>query len=238
MFNSTDNRIKIVADAVASSAFWIVKKRYAMLKVYNIEDNKDTNDMEIKGLDVVRSSYPKKFRDFMKSVLDDILRGTSNTELNKKMLEFKRTMKTFNLEDIAKNTSVRFAGKKAPFINFDPPGRQVFNFIKGSTAQCKASLAYNDMLKHYDIKNTEPIMTGGKIKWAYLKPNPFGLDGLAFKDDGHDPKVIMDFIYMYIDRTKIWNAELERKLKDFYTALKWELYNEDSDTINKFFTSN
>ena len=81
-------------------------------------------------------------------------------------------------------------------------------------------------------------MTGGKIKWAYLKPNPFGLDGLAFKDDGHDPKVIMDFIYMYIDRTKIWNAELERKLKDFYTALKWELYNEDSDTINKFFTSN
>jgi hypothetical protein len=236
MFNSTDNRIRIAPDVVASAAFWIKKKKYAMHKVYSMEENKDMNDIEVKGLDVVRSSYPKKFRDFMKSVLEDILRGTSNDELNKKVLTFKRTMKEFELEDVAKNTSVRFVGKTEPFTNYDPTDRSPFNCIKGAPAQCKAALAYNDLLKHHGVMTTEPIMSGGKIKWAYLKPNPFGIDGLAFKDDGTDPKVIMDFIHTYIDRTKIWNAELEKKLKAFYVALRWELYSDDIETINKFFT--
>ena len=234
MFNSTDNRIVIAADVVASSAFWIIKKRYAMLKVYNMEEGKDMNDIEIKGLDVVRSSYPQKFRVFMKSVLDDILRGTSNDELNTKVLTFKRTMKTFELQDIAKNTSVRFAAKKPPFTNFDPHDRDPFNFIKGSTAQCKAALAYNDMLKYYKIKTVEPILSGGKIKWAYLRANEFGLDGIAFKDDGFDPKIVMDFLHRHIDRTQIWNAELEKKLKMFYSAMNWELYNENMEKLNKF----
>jgi DNA polymerase elongation subunit (family B) len=235
-FNSTDNRIKIAADVVAQAAFWIVKKRYAMLKVYNMELSKDTNDIEIKGLDVVRSSYPKKFRDFMSSVLEDILRGTSNKDLNKKILDFKSTMKEFNIEDIAKNTSVRFMSQTENKVDFDPKSRELFRFIGGSPAQCKAALAYNDMLKKYNIKDTEPIMSGGKIKWVYLKDNQFGLDGLAFKDDGKDPKIVMDFINQYVDRNKIWDAELEKKLKDFYAALKWDMYSVDAEAIDAFFS--
>jgi DNA polymerase elongation subunit (family B) len=233
MFNSVDNRIKIAPDVVAKSAFWIVKKRYAMWKVYNMELNKDVDAVEIKGLDVVRSSYPKKFRDFMSSVLTDILRGTSNKELNKKVADFKVSMKDFNLEDVAKNTSVNFVSKKK--TDYNPVTRDPFNFIKGSPAQCKAALAYNDTLKKFDLVETEPIMSGGKIKWVYLKNNPFGLEGLAFKDDGTDPKTVMDFITKYIDRTAIWNAELEKKLTAFYEALKWEIYSEDQQVIDTFF---
>lgn len=236
MFNSTDNRIKIASDVVAKAAFWVVKKRYAMHKVYNMELNKDVDEIEIKGLDVVRSSYPKKFRDFMKSVLEDILRGTSNKELNSKIGEFKSTMAEFNLEDIAKNTSVKFISNTEAKINFDPKHRELFNFEGGSTAQCKAALAYNDMLKKYEINETEPILHGGKIKWVYLKENPFGLTGMAFKDDDKDPKIIMDFINQYIDRTAIWNAELEKKLNDFYNAMRWEMYSEDAETIDQFFS--
>lgn len=236
MFNSSDNRIKIAPDVVARSAFWIVKKRYAMLKVYNMELGKDINDIEIKGLDVVRSSYPKKFRDFMSSVLEDILRGTDKKDLDKKVLDFKGQMKNFNLEDIAKNTSVRFLSKTEPQIDFNPKTRDLFHFVDGSTAQCKAALAYNDLLKRHNLSDTEPIMDGGKIKWAYLKNNPFNLDGLAFKDDGKDPKVIMDFINTYIDRNRIWDAELEKKLVNFYEAMKWDLYSEEAETIDQFFS--
>jgi DNA polymerase elongation subunit (family B) len=235
MFNSTDNRIKIAPDVVAQAAFWIVKKRYAMLKVYNMELGKDTNDIEIKGLDVVRSSYPKKFRDFMSSVLEDILRGTDKKQLDKKILDFKSSMKSFNLEDIAKNTSVRFIANTDAKTDFNPKDRELFHFVDGSTAQCKAALAYNDMLKRYNLTETEPIMSGGKIKWAYVKSNPFGLDGLAFKDDGKDPKIVMDFINQYIDRNRIWDAELEKKLKHFYEALNWTLYSEDEEAISEFF---
>ena len=236
MFNSTDNRIKIASDVVAKSAFWVVKKRYALLKVYNMELNKDVDDIEIKGLDVVRSSYPKKFRDFMKSVLTDILNGVPNEEVNKKVVEFKSKMGEFALEDIAKNTSVKFIGNTELQTNFDPKDRAPFNFMDGSTAQCKAALAYNDMLKKFDLTETEPIMHGGKIKWVYLKENPYGLSGMAFKDDSKDPKVIMDFIDNNIDRNKIWESELEGKLSDFYTALRWSMYSENAAAIEQFFT--
>lgn len=236
MFNSTDNRIVIAADVVAKSAFWVVKKRYAMLKVYNMEESKDLDDIEIKGLDVVRSSYPKKFRDFMKGILTDILLGTSNKIVSAKIVAFKETMKDFELEDIAKNTSVKFISNTEAKTNFDPKDRQPFNFEGGSTAQCKAALAYNDMLRKYELNDTEPILHGGKIKWVYLKENPFGLSGMAFKDDGKDPKVIMDFIHKYIHRTKIWDAELEGKLTDFYTAMRWDMYSENNAVIEQFFS--
>ena len=236
MFNSTDNRIKIAADVVAQSAFWVVKKRYALRKVYNMEESKDIDEIEIKGLDVVRSSYPKKFRDFMKGILTDILQGTPNKIVNAKIVTFKDTMKDFELEDIAKNTSVKFISNTEAKINFDPKHREPFNFEGGSTAQCKAALAYNDMLRKYELNDTEPILHGGKIKWVYLKENPFGLSGIAFKDDGKDPKVIMDFIHKYIHRTKIWDAELEGKLTDFYTAMRWDMYSENNATIEQFFS--
>ena len=236
MFNSTDNRIVIAADVVAKSAFWVVKKRYAMLKVYNMEESKDLDDIEIKGLDVVRSSYPKKFRDFMKGILTDILLGTPNKIVNAKIVAFKETMKDFELEDIAKNTSVKFISNTEAKTNFDPKDRQPFNFEGGSTAQCKAALAYNDMLRKYELNDTEPILHGGKIKWVYLKENPFGLSGMAFKDDGKDPKIIMDFIHKYIHRTKIWDAELEGKLTDFYTAMRWDMYSENNAVIEQFFS--
>jgi len=236
MFNSTDNRIVIAADVVAQSAFWVVKKRYAMRKVYNMEESKDIDEIEIKGLDVVRSSYPKKFRDFMKGILTDILQGTPNKIVNAKIVTFKDTMKDFELEDIAKNTSVKFISNTEAKINFDPKHREPFNFEGGSTAQCKAALAYNDMLRKYELNDTEPILHGGKIKWVYLKENPFGLSGIAFKDDGKDPEVIMDFIHKYIHRTKIWDAELEGKLTDFYTAMRWDMYSENNATIEQFFS--
>jgi DNA polymerase elongation subunit (family B) len=238
MFNSTDNRIKIAADVVAEAAFWIVKKRYAMKKVYDMELHKDIDKVEIKGLDVVRSSFPKKFRAFMESVLMQILRNTPKKEVDLFVLDFKKQIKTFNIEDVAKNTSVKFKSNETAKeqIDFNPKSRDAFHFIGKSTAQCKAALAYNDLLKHHSWKDTEPILHGAKIKWVYLKENPFALDGLAFKDDGKDPAFIMEMINMYADRNQIWEKELVKKLTAFYEAMSWEIFREEQATIDNFFS--
>ena len=236
LFNSTAHRIRIADDVVAKAAFWIVKKRYAMHKVYNMELNKDVDDIEVKGLDVVRSSFPKRFQGLMKDVLKDILDGVDKAKIDKRILEFKAMMSQFPIEEVAKNTSVRFTSKTEPPVDFNPKSREAFSFIKGSPAQCKAALAYNDVLKKFEIKETEPIMSGGKIKWVYLRSNPFGLDGLAFKDDGKDPKIVMDFISEYVDRSKIWEAELQKKLAAFYEAMRWTMFNVDSEKIDEFFS--
>lgn len=238
LFNVTKHRIRIAEDVVASSAFWLAKKRYAMRKVYNMELNKDADELEIKGLDVVRSSFPKRFRSLMKDVLDDILAGRDKTSLDKRILDYKAEMSGFPVEEVAKNTSVKFmtSEKAKEKIIFNPKGRTPFTFIKGSTAQCKAALAYNDILKKFELKETEPIMSGGKIKWVYLRDNPYGLDGLAFKDDGKDPEMILRIVNEYVDRKKIWEKELQKKLIDFYDALRWQIFNVDDEKISEFFT--
>lgn len=234
MFNSSLNRIVIAADVVAAAALWTSKKHYAMLKVYDMELKKDIDKLDVKGMDAVRSSYPKKFREFMSIILMDILRSTNKKDLDEKILKFRDEMKNFELNEIAKNTGVKFLSKDG--VNYDPKSRSSFVFLKGTTAQAKAALAYNDMLKKYEIMDTEPILSGGKIKWVYLRENPLFLDALAFKDDGKDPKIIMDFLEKYVDKSKIWEKELQKKLADFYSAVKWDIFSIDGAKIDEFFS--
>tara|TARA_Y100001938_G_scaffold108403_1_gene148188 strand:- start:287 stop:712 length:426 start_codon:yes stop_codon:yes gene_type:complete len=107
------------------------------------------------------------------------------------------------------------------------------NTVKSTPVHVKASLKYNDLLKHFDLNNIEPIRDSSKIKWTYLKSNPYGIEALAFK--GYDdPDKILDFIKEYIDHDKLFDGAMEKKIKMFYGALGWDLVDKES-TIEKFF---
>ena len=95
----------------------------------------------------------------------------------------------------------------------------MFRFIKGTPAHVKAATAYNQLLSHFKVEmKFEPLKGGDKIKWVYLKQNPFGLDAVAFTGY-NDPKEIKDLIETYIDYDKIFERELLKKLED-YNKLK------------------
>jgi DNA polymerase elongation subunit (family B) len=239
MFFAKDNQIKIAEDVIASTAIWVAKKRYAMNTVFDMEDGKDVdNKLKVLGIDTVRSSFPKKFGEFLTLFLKMILKKTPKAEMDKYVLDFKSHINELKPNEIAKNTSVHFTGKSGEErVNFDPKDREPFRFIKGSNAQTKGALAYNDFLKKIGKeKIVEPIFDGAKIKFVYLKDNPLGLDVLALKDDGTDPKEILDFIKTYIDPEEIFKAELQNKLVDFYGALKWEIFNENAAKAEEFFS--
>jgi hypothetical protein len=229
VFNVNKHRIKITEDVIASTGFWVAKKRYALLKVYDMEKRKDViskdgkpGKLHIKGIDVVRTGYPKKFRTFTENILEMILRKERKKVIDDRILEFKASMKDLNIEDIAKNTSVKFIsqdGKK----DYNPSDRRLFRYTSGSPAQVKAALFYSDLLKHWKLnKKVEPIHHGQKIKWVYLKNNEFGLDCLALKADGTDPDEILEFINKYIDRNALYEHELKSKLGEFYDVLQWK----------------
>jgi len=75
-----------------------------------------------------------------------------------------------------------------------------------------------------------------KIKWVYLIENDYGIDALAMKADGTDPKEILDFIEKYIDRKLMYQKELKSKLEDFYNVLKWNYPDQYSmNTMNIIF---
>ena len=91
-------------------------------------------------------------------------------------------------------------------------------------------------MKHFGVfKKYEPISEAEKIKWVYLKQNPYGLDGVAM-NGYNDPPQIMELINTYINHDKIFERELLKKLEDFYGALDWGEVLSSTKTAEKFFS--
>ena len=66
-----DHRFEIKQEMIAKSAFWVTKKRYGQWIIN--DGGLEVEKLDVKGLDIVRSSFPPAFRDFMTKVLKAIL---------------------------------------------------------------------------------------------------------------------------------------------------------------------
>jgi DNA polymerase elongation subunit (family B) len=215
-FNCDSHRLHIKGESVASTGFWVTKKRYALDKVYDLETNQDVNKMVVKGLDVVRSSFPKAFREFMRQLLTDILKGTPKDAIDQHILEFKASLDDRNFLDIARNTA---ANNISEYVLDNVLGLKAAK--KSTPAHVKAAITYNRLLDHFGVKDRfEPIRDGEKIKYVYLKKNPLQLETIAVKGY-QDPPEIIEYIKEHIDTDALFDNELKNKLDDFYTALKW-----------------
>jgi DNA polymerase elongation subunit (family B) len=227
------HRFEIKKEYISKAGFWVAKKRYAQWMI--LKNGIPCDKLDVKGLDVVRSSFPKAFQDFMAKMLKEILMGKTNEEINESLLEFKKSLPNLSINKIAKGGAIKELSKYDKGKWKKDSGLAIANFEKGTPAHVKAGITYNRLLKFFECPfKYEPIRDGEKVKWVYLKSNPLGIDTLAFRDY-NDPIEILDFINQYVDRDGIYKAELENKLTDFYNALKWEMASADSQNAKKFF---
>ena len=227
------HRFEIKKEYISKAGFWVAKKRYAQWMV--LKNGIKCDKLDVKGLDVVRSSFPKAFQKFMSTMLKDILMGKDNAYIDETLLTFKKSLPSLPVNNIAKGGAIKELSKYDNGTWRKDSGLAIANFEKGTPAHVKAGIAYNRLLKFFDCPfKHEPIRDGDKVKWVYLRQNPLGLDTVAFKDY-NDPKEIMDFVEQYIDRDMIFKAELENKLDDFYNALKWQKASASAQTAKKFF---
>jgi hypothetical protein len=237
MFNVTNHALEIKQEIISTTGFWLAKKRYAQWRINengkNITDDK--HKLEVKGIDVVRTSFPAKFRSFLEEILKMILAKKPKDEIDKKILDFQSALKDFTVMELAKNTSVKFRSQDGKH-DYNPKSRQPFSIVLGTPAQAKAAIYYNDLIRKFNLhKNFENIHSGSKIKWVYLRNNPYNMDCLAFKADGTDPDKIMEMINIYIDRKGLYDHELKKKLEDFYSVLGWEIPSQGSIKAAMFF---
>jgi len=224
--NTATHRWQIKQEYVAKSGLWIAKKRYAQWVIF--KEGKPTNKLDIKGLDVVRSSFPTDFKKIMSDTLWMILKQSDKQETSDMILKFKENIRESEVFNVMKNTGVKEISKYTK-------GRKPFTgYISGTPAHVKSAINFNDLLKKYNIKNTTAITDGEKVKWAYLKTNPFGFDTMAVRGY-EDPIEILQFLEMYIDRDKIFDRELRGKLDDFYAAMNWGVLPQNNN-MGKFFS--
>ena len=210
--NTENHRFQIKQEYVAKSGLWIAKKRYAQWVIY--KEGKPTDKMDIKGMDVVRSSFPEDFKKIMKEVLWFILKERNKSDTTDLIMNFKNKISQSEVVNIMKNSGVKEISK---YIR----GRKALSgYIKGTPVHVKSAINYNDLLTMNGITDIEPISDGEKVKWAYLVNNPLGFDSLALRGY-QDPEVTVNFVSQYIDRNKMFESDLKGKLDDFYAARGW-----------------
>ena len=262
----------IKQEMVARRAFWVTKKRYAQWiinkKGYSVPPG---TELDVKGLDIKRSSFPRAFKGIMKKVIVDILNDVPKEEIDEYILAFKGTMKEMSFDEVANPTGVKNITKwkrydvkevashvSADDLRYiksnngsleDLPEKlssiavlkngymELPPFVRktGTPAHVKAALNYNDLLELLKLnKRYAPLRDGEKIKWIYMKSNPYGIESLAIK--GHeDPKKILDIANQYMDPEKMFDRALQGKLDDFYSALSWSPPNPFQANVDSFF---
>jgi DNA polymerase elongation subunit (family B) len=235
-FFSDTHRLYIKGENIASRAFWTTRKKYGMKIAYDLEKNIPVfppKDIKIKGLDSIRSSFPKAFQSLMGNVLNNILGDRPKRDSDELINSLVSNLKSMDPLDVSRNTSVKEISKYTFAEN------TLNKYRKRTPINVKAALTYNHMLKHFGIENEyDNIRDGDKIKYAYLKENPLNASILAFKGDG-DPPEILDYIKTYIDYKKLFERELKKKIQVFYTAMGWGLIPTDmNQKVHDFFIFN
>ena len=96
-------------------------------------------------------------------------------------------------------------------------------------------MRYNDFLKFKGIdKKHSQIVQGDKIKWVYLKDNPYKIDTMGFLDFDF-PEGVRTFVETYVDRDKAFDSILKNKLESFYQDLSWGSLTLNTHVNNFFF---
>ncbi len=238
--NINEHRFDIKQEVIARSAFWVAKKRYGQWIIN--DGGLECNKLDVKGLDIVRSSFPPSFKKVMTTVLTSILNGEDKKDIDKMIIDFKKSLPELDISDLAIPTGVKGIDKyidkqsrRGGQFTKSKYGQTFSDIRKGAPVHVKAAIAYNDLLKVYGVDDKfVKIKNYEKIKWVYLKRNPYNIQTLAFKGY-EDPKEVLKFVEDYVDRDKLYEGQLQKKIDMFYGALRWDKPTDSETTIERFF---
>tara|TARA_R110000822_G_scaffold56401_4_gene142558 strand:- start:918 stop:1850 length:933 start_codon:yes stop_codon:yes gene_type:complete len=215
------HRLEMKTECVIRSAYFRATRRYAQWITKQEGITKET--LDVKGLEFKKANFPPVLGDFFRKALIDVLKGTGQDEIDSRLKLFKTQILdgTIPLTKLGNPTSVKKLNK---YTERKARAGEMFSIMgKGAPAAVKATVVYNDLLKFWGLnKNHNYITQGSKVKWIYMKSNPYQIDAIAFLD--YDlPDKIRIFIEQYADRKKIFESILLNKLEGFYSDLGWTL---------------
>ena len=221
VFRSTEHRLEMKTECVIRSAYFRATRRYAQWITKQEGIKKET--LDVKGLEFKKANFPPVLGEFFKNALVDVLKGATQKEIDDRLKIFKKEILdgTIPLTLLGNPQAVKklkkYTGRKAR------AGEMFSVMEKGAPAAVKATVVYNDLLRFWGLhKKHASIAQGDKVKWIYLKQNPYQVDAIAFLE-WDLPEKMRIFIEQYADRKKIFESILLNKLEGFYSDLGWTL---------------
>ena len=220
-FNVSEHRLEMKTECVIRSAYFRATRRYAQW--ITKQEGIVKESLDVKGLEFKKANFPPVLGKFFKQTLVDVLKGAKQKEIDARGKTFKAQILNgdISLTELGNPTSVKTLNK---YIERPSKAGEMFSVVaKGAPASVRSTIVYNDLLKFWKLSNEHSyIVQGDKVKWIYLKPNPYQIEAISFLDFDM-PDKIRTFIEEYADRKKIFESILLNKLEGFYNDLGWTL---------------
>ena len=221
VFNVPVHRFEMKTECIIRSAYFRATRRYAQW--ITKKEGVVKNELDIKGLEFMKANFPPVFGKFFNKILELALKGTKQSEIDKMLLDFREHImsKDLDITILGNPTSVKTLND---YVERLPRPGEMFSLIKPKApAPVKAAIKYNDLLTFWGLdKQHSRITQGDKVKWIYLKDNPYKIEALAFLDFDM-PEKIRTLLDDYADKHKSFESILESKLEGFYHDLGWKL---------------
>ena len=206
-------------EVIAEKAYWSGKRRYAMYIVN--KEGVEIEELEMKGLDIMKSNFPPYFRNFGEGLIKNILFSKSKEGIDKDVMDFKNSMQTVEWIKLLKPMGLKKMGE---YIERRPMAGELFSKLKlKCPINTKAAIIYNDFLRYKNLTVKYPEFTiGDKMYIAYLKQNPYQIDVIGY-NGYNDPPEITELINKYIDRDGLFDSVIRNKLEGVYNDIGWVL---------------
>jgi hypothetical protein len=217
-------------EVVLDRGYFAGKRRYAQ-HIVN-KEGVPTDELDVKGLDLMKSNFPPLFKKFGEHIINEIMFGKPKTDIDKQILDFRTELRTINWKQILKPTGLKKMGE---YLASPPRAGEVFSKLGlKCPINTKAAIYYNDILRFKGLDKKYPtFQIGDKMYIAYLKDNPYRIDVVGF-NGFNDPPEVMEFIEKYIDRDGLFDSVMKNKLESLYSDLGWGAVVLNQN-INKFF---
>lgn len=171
-------------EKVCPAALFLAKKNYAYHVLNN--EGEDCDEVKYTGLRTVKS----EFSGFAKQLLDDVY-----THILKRYSTDGETLTRSDTVQLAREGKERFISsppdeivrrQKANNLQKwpDEDGNGMFAVKGGCPPQARAAIIHNALLKEFNVVGKYPaIQSGDKVKWGYVKRNPFNIKYIAYLDE-------------------------------------------------------
>lgn len=206
---SLDPRYVFKREIISDVGIFLQKKRY-ILHVLD-EEGVATDKFKYTGIELVRSTTPKK----VKKLIEHVIKTSLLTQDVKKANEAYRTgyeqFCELHPNDIAARTSINNLEKYTE-------GASLYKFKKGTPSHVKGAIAYNMLIKELRVADRyEAIESAQKVKKVYCDKNKYGLDAICYVSE------LPAEFGLKVDWDKMFAKLVTQPTERLYEAIGWHL---------------
>jgi hypothetical protein len=187
-FNVPTHRLEMKTECVIRSAYFRATRRYAQW--ITKQEGVDKETLDIKGLEFMKANFPPILGEFFNKILKEVLKGAEHEDILQQIKIFKKQILGGEIPytKLGNPTAVKKLDK---YTSKKPRAGEVFTTIeKGAPAPVRAATKYNDLLRLWKLdKQHNYITQADKVKWIYLKDNPYKIEALAFMENDLPGKI-------------------------------------------------